>query len=78
MRVMVRISEISQVRYYTKGFTDYLRIVYTDNTQSAWSVNHYEESRTQRERCEQLQEAYNIISSAISAGKDFVEFNVDD
>ena len=78
MRIIVRISEISKVKHYTKGFTDYLQVHYTDNTYSSWSVNHYEESMTQRERCKQLQEAYIIISSAISAGKDFVEFNVDD
>ena len=78
MRIIVRTNEISQVRYYSKVFTDYLSINYTDGTQSRWSVNHYEESMTQRERCKELKTAYEVISCAIRAEKEFIEFYLDD
>lgn len=77
MIMIIRVSEISKVEHYTKGFTDYLQVHYTDNTYSSWSVNHYEESMTQREQCKQLKDAYKRISNACMCGVEFVEFNID-
>lgn len=77
MKMIIRVSEISKVKHYTKGFTDYLQVHYTDNTYSSWSVNHYEESMTQREQCKQLEDAYKKISNACCCGVEFVEFNID-
>lgn len=77
MRMIIRVGEISKVKHYTKGFTDYLQVHYTDNTYSSWSVNHYEESMTQRERCKQLEDAYKKISNACMCGAEFIEFNID-
>lgn len=77
MKMIIRVSEISKVKHYTKGFTDYLQVHYTDNTYSSWSVNHYEESMTQREKCKQLEDVYKRISNACICGVEFVEFNID-
>lgn len=77
MRMIIRVSEISKVKHYTKGFTDYLQVHYTDNTYSSWSVNHYEESMTQREQCKQLEDVYKKISNACMCEVEFVEFNID-
>ena len=78
MKAIVRVSNISQVRYYTSGDTDYLRVSYTDGNCSVWSVNNNEGSMNERKKREELEVAYNRISNACRAVIEFVEFDIPD
>ena len=41
MKAIVRVRDISQVRYYTNCDTDYLRVIYTDGKCSVWLANYH-------------------------------------
>lgn len=77
MKTLIRTKDIAHVRLSEKHATDYLRVTYTDGTYSEWVANHYEESMSQRERCEQLKQAYKEITKACKNEKEFVEFEID-
>lgn len=77
MKAFINLKNVEIVRLYQKGFTDYLTISYEDGHKRTWSVDHYEESYTQREKCKQLQRAYQDIKNVIKKGEAFVEFTID-
>ena len=77
MKKLIRTKDIARVKHLEKHATDYLRVTYTDGTFSEWVADHYEESRSQRERCKQLAQAYKEITKACKDGKEFVEFEID-
>lgn len=77
MKTLIRTKDITRVRHSEKGFTDYLRVTYTDGTYSEWVADHYEESMSQRERCKQLAQAYKEITEACKNENEFVEFEID-
>lgn len=65
------------MEYRENHAIDTLRIYFTDGSSRTWSAEHYEESMTQRERCEQLMQAYKDITEACKNEKEFVEFEID-
>lgn len=77
MKTLIRTKDIARVRLSEWHATDYLRVTYTDGTYSEWAANHYEESMRQREKCEQLAQAYKEITEACKTEKEFVEFEID-
>ena len=77
MKTLIRTKDIARVRLSKKTVTDYLRVTFTDGTYSEWLAEHYEESMSQRERCEQLEQAYKEITEACKTEKEFVEFEID-
>lgn len=77
MKTLIRTKDIARVRLSEKYATDYLRVTFTDGTYSEWVADHYEESMSQRERCEQLAQAYKKITEACNTEKEFVEFEID-
>lgn len=78
MDVLIILSRLQTVQYSTQGFTDILTVCYADGKYECWSVYHYEESYTQREKCKQLKRAYQDIKNAIKKGESLVEFTLDD
>lgn len=78
MEVLIILSNVHTVQHFTQGFTDILTVCYADGKYESWSVYHYEESYTQREKCEQLKRAYQDIKNAIKKGESLVEFTIDD
>ena len=78
MDVLLNLSNVQTVQYFTRGFTDILAVYYEDGKYRSWSVYHYEESYTQREKCKQLNRAYQYIKNAIKKGESLVEFALDD
>jgi hypothetical protein len=78
MKAFINLKNVETVRLYQKGFTDYLTISYEDRHERTWSVDHYEESYTQRERCKQLEACYQQITLALKKGESFIEIRVDD
>ena len=77
MKTLIRTKDIARVRYSEKHATAYLRVTYTDGTYSEWAADHYEESMSQRERHQQLTQAYKEITEACKTKKEFVEFEID-
>lgn len=78
MDVLLNLSNVQTVQYFTQGFTDILAVYYEGGKYRSWSVTHYEESYTQREKCKQLERAYQDIKNAIKKGEALVEFTIDD
>ena len=78
MKAFINLKNVETIRLYQKGFTDYLTISYDDGHERTWSVDHYEESYTQRERCKQLEECYQQMTQALKKGEAFIEIGVDD
>lgn len=78
MKVLIKMQNVQTVQLFTRGFTDILAVYYEDGKHRTWSVCHYEESYTQRERCRQLERAYQDIYNAIKKGESLVEFTIDD
>ena len=78
MTVFVNLQDVQTVQHFTQGFTDILAVYYSDGKYRSWSVPHYEESYTQRERCKQLERAYRSIRDAIKNGEHLAEFTLDD
>lgn len=77
MKTLIRTKDIARVRHNEGTVIDRLRIDFTDKTVSEWAVDHYEESMSQRARCEQLKKAYNMIVEACKKEHEFVEFTID-
>lgn len=77
MKTLIRTKDIARVRLSERNFTDYLRVTYTDGTYSEWAADHYEESMSQRAKCEQLAQAYKDITEACKTEKEFCEFKID-
>lgn len=77
MKTLIRTKGIARVRLSENHARDYLRVTYTDGTYSEWVAEHYEESMSQREKCEQLKQAYKEIAEACKTEKEFVEFEID-
>lgn len=75
---IIKVSEITSVRHYTKGWTDYLVVALSSGTSYTWSCYHYEESFNQRTKCAEMQNAYDCIKMAISNNKEYVEFSIVD
>lgn len=78
MKVLIKMQNVQTVQLFTRGFTDILAVSYEDGKHRTWSVCHYEESYTQREKCRQLKRAYQDIYNAIKNGESLVEFTLDD
>lgn len=78
MKVLINLQNVQTVQHFTHGYTDILAVYYEDGKHRSWSVQHYEESYTQREKCKQLERAYQDIKNAIKKGESLVEFTIDD
>ena len=78
MKMLIRVSDIAEVRHFQKGWTDYLKINFVDGRITEFSVYHYEESMSQLQRCKQLKKAYNAITSACTSEAEFVHIEIDD
>lgn len=78
MKVLINLQNVQTVQLFTRGFTDILAVYYEDGKYRSWQVKHYEESYTQREKCRQLEMAYQDIKNAIKKGESLVEFTLDD
>lgn len=78
MKVLINMQNVQTVQLFARGFTDILAVYYEDGKYRSRQVNHYEESYTQREKCRQLERAYQDIKNAIKKGESLVEFTIDD
>lgn len=78
MKMLIRVSEIAEVRHFQKGWTDYLKIKFVDGRINEFSVYHYEDSMRQRNRCKQLKKSYNAIIGACVNKAEFVDIEIDD
>lgn len=76
--MLIRVSDIAGVRYFQKGWTDYLKINFVDGRITEFSVYHYEDSMRQQNRCKQLKRAYNAITGACVNKAEFVDIEIDD
>lgn len=69
----LRTSDISQVRHYTKGHTDYLEVKKTDGDILLLSVYHRDYTRAQMTACEKLAELYAGIKDSMLKRTPFIE-----
>lgn len=77
MKTLIRTKDIARVEHRENHAIDILCIRFTDGSSRILSAEHYEESMSQRERCEQLAQAYKEITEACKNEKEFVEFEID-
>ena len=77
MKTLIRTKDIARIRYNAGTTIDLLHIDFTNGKYSEWAVDHYEESMSQRSKCEQLKKAYEKIAKACNEDKAFVEFEID-
>jgi hypothetical protein len=76
---IIKVSEIVSVRHYNAGWTDYLTVVTLSSGASyKWSCYHYAESTSQREKCNDMRMAFELIKTAIANKMEFVEFYISD
>lgn len=77
MKTLIRTKDIARIRHNEGATVDRLRINFTDGNYLEWAVDHYEESMSQRSKCEQLKKAYEKITKACKGDETFVEFEID-
>ena len=77
MKTLIRTKDIARIRYFDGRVVDRLCITFTDGKVSEWAVDHYEESMSQRDKCDQLRKAYEAVTRACKEDKTFVEFEID-
>lgn len=75
---IIKVSEIVSVRHYKTGWTDYLTVALSFGASYKWSCYHFEESASQREKCNYMRMAYERIKTAIADKMEFVEFYISD
>ena len=75
---IIKVSEIVSVRHYATGWTDYLTVTLSSGASYKWSCYHYEESASQREKCNDMFRAFERIKTAIANKMEFVEFYISD
>ena len=73
---IIKVSEIVSVRHYNTGWTDYLTVALSSGASYKWSCYHYEESASQREKCNDMRMAFEHIKTAIANKMEFVEFYI--
>ena len=73
---IIKVSEIVSVRHYSTGYTDYLTVALSSGLSYKWSCYHYEESTSQREKCNDMRRAFERIKTAIADKMEFVEFYI--
>ncbi len=77
MKTLIRTKDIARVEHRENHAIDTLCIYFTDGSSCTLSAEHYEESMSQRWKCEQLAQAYKEITEACKNEKEFVEFEID-
>ena len=75
---IIKVSEIVSVRHYNTGWTDYLTVALSSGASYKWSCYHYEESASQREKCDDMRMAFGRIKNAIANKMEFVDFYISD
>ena len=75
---IIKVSEIVSVRHYNTGRTDYLTVALSSGASYKWSCYHYEESASQREKCDDMCMAFGRIKNAIANKMEFVDFYISD
>lgn len=73
---IIKVSEIVSVRHYNTGWTDYLTVALSSGASYKWSCYHYEESASQREKCNDMRKAFESIKTAIANKMEWVEFYI--